>query len=75
MTIAWKPAITTTVQGQAATTTIDIQQQLDAILPFMLPVLITALAYWLLKKGWSPVAVLGVLFVIGFIGGAIGLLG
>jgi mannose/fructose/N-acetylgalactosamine-specific phosphotransferase system component IID len=75
MAIAWKPAITTTVQGQAATTTIDIQQQLDAILPFMLPVLITALAYWLLRRGWSPVAVLGVLFVIGFIGGAIGLLG
>jgi D-glucosaminate-specific PTS system IID component len=41
----------------------------------MLPVLITALAYWLLKKGWSPVAVLGILFLIGFIGGAIGLLG
>lgn len=73
LTVAWAPAITTTVQGQAATTTINIQQQLDAILPFMLPVLVTALAYWLLKKGWSPVAVLGVLFVIGFIGGAIGL--
>jgi PTS system mannose-specific IID component len=75
MTIAWQPAISTTVQGQAATTTINIQEQLDAILPFMLPVLITALAYWLLKKGWSPVAVLGILFLIGFIGGAIGLLG
>lgn len=75
MTIAWQPSITTTVEGEAATTTINIQQQLDAILPFMLPVLITALAYWLLKRGWSPVAVLGVLFVIGFIGGAIGLLG
>lgn len=75
MTIAWKPELTTTVQGQAATTTIDIQQQLDNIMPYMLPVLITLLAYWLLKRGWSPVAVLGVLFVIGFIGGAIGLLG
>jgi PTS system mannose-specific IID component len=75
MTVAWQPSISTTVQGQAATTTIDIQQQLDAILPFMLPVLVTALAYWLLKKGWSPVAVLGILFLIGFIGGAIGLFG
>jgi mannose/fructose/N-acetylgalactosamine-specific phosphotransferase system component IID len=75
MTVAWQPAITTTVAGKAATTTIAIQTQLDAILPYMLPVLVTALAYWLLKKGWSPVAVLGVLFVIGFIGGAIGLLG
>ena len=73
LAVAWKPAFTTTVQGQAATTTIDIQAQLNAILPYMLPVLATALAYWLLKKGWSPVRVLGVLFVIGFIGGAIGL--
>mgnify|MGYP005842880291 FL=1 len=75
LTVAWQPSITTTVQGQPATTTINIQQQLDSILPYMLPVLVTALAYWLLKRGWSPVAVLGVLFVIGFIGGAIGLFG
>jgi PTS system mannose-specific IID component len=75
LAIAWKPAIAATVQGQAVTQTIDIQAQLDSILPFMLPVLATALAYWLLKKGWSPVAVLGLLFVIGFIGGAIGLFG
>jgi len=75
LAVAWQPAITTTVAGKAATTTIAIQTQLDAILPFMLPVLVTFLAYWLLRKGWSPVAVLGVLFVIGFIGGAIGFFG
>ncbi len=72
LAVAYELKIPTTVQGQAVTQTINIQQQLDAILPLMLPVLITGLAYWLLKKGWSPVAVLGVLFVIGFIGGAIG---
>lgn len=75
LNIAWVPAIATTVQGEAVTLPIDIQAQLDSILPYMLPVLITALAYWLLKKGWSPVAVIGVLFVIGFIGGAIGFFG
>lgn len=73
LAVAWKPSLTTTVQGQAATTTIAIQTQLDAILPYMLPVLATALAYWLLKRGRSPVEVLAVLFVIGFVGGAIGL--
>ena len=74
LTVAWTPTITsTTAGGETVTTTINIQQQLDAILPYMLPVLVTALAYFLLKRGWSPVAVLGVLFVIGFIGGAIGL--
>jgi PTS system mannose-specific IID component len=73
MAISYELKIPTTVQGQAVTQTINIQQQLDAIMPLMLPVLITALAYWLLKRGWSPVAVLGILFVIGFVGGAIGL--
>ncbi len=75
LNIAWVPAIATTVQGEAVTQSIPIQQSLDSILPYMLPVLVTALAYWLLKKGWSPVAVIGVLFVIGFIGGAIGFFG
>jgi len=73
--VVWAPAITTTVAGKAATNTIAIQTQLDTILPLMLPVLITLLAYWLLKRGWSPIAVLGVLFAIGFIGGAIGFFG
>jgi len=73
--IVWQPVISNTVSGKAANTTIAIQSNLDAILPYMLPVLAVALAYWLLKKGWSPVAVLGILFVIGFIGGAIGFFG
>lgn len=75
LSIAWVPAIATTVQGEAVTQSIPIQGSLDSIMPYMLPVLVTALAYWLLKKGWSPVAVIGILFVIGFIGGAIGFFG
>lgn len=73
LTIGWVPAIVNTVQGQQATTKIQIQQTLDSIVPFLLPALVVGLAYWLLKKGWSPVAVIGVLFAIGFLGGAIGL--
>jgi len=73
LAIGWVPAIVNTVQGQEATTKIQIQQTLDTIVPFLLPALVVALAYWLLKKGWSPVAVIGVLFAIGFVGGAIGL--
>jgi len=74
VTVAWQPSVTTTVAGKAVTTTVNIQQQVDAILPYMLPVLFTAFAYWLLMKRWSPAAVLLVLFVIGFIGGATGFL-
>lgn len=63
------------VRGEMTTQVVNIQQQLDAILPYMLPVLVTALAYWLLKRGWSPIAVIGLLTVIGFIGGATGIFG
>lgn len=55
----------------ALPTQIDVNAQLDAIMPYMLPVLATALAYWLLKRGWSPVAVLALLFVIGFVFGGL----
>jgi mannose/fructose/N-acetylgalactosamine-specific phosphotransferase system component IID len=74
VTVAWQPSVTTTVDGKPVTTTVNVQQQVDAILPYMLPVLITGFAYWLLSKKWSPAAVLLVLFVIGFIGGATGIL-
>jgi PTS system mannose-specific IID component len=73
--VVWEPSVTTTVNGQPVTTTVNVQQQVDAILPYMLPVLFTAFAYWLLGKKWSPAAVLLVLFLIGFIGGAIGFFG
>ena len=62
-----------TVRGEEVTQTVNIQQQLDAILPYMLPMLVTGLAYWLLKIGKSPIFVLVVLLLIGFIGGALGI--
>jgi PTS system mannose-specific IID component len=63
------------VRGEMTTQVINIQQQLDAILPLMLPVLVTWLAYALLKRGWSPIRVIVVLLIIGFAGGALGILG
>jgi len=73
LAIKYTYSTTTTVNGEAATTTVPIQSLLDAILPYMLPVLVVGLAYWLLKKGWSPIRVILVLVVLGFVGGAIGL--
>jgi mannose/fructose/N-acetylgalactosamine-specific phosphotransferase system component IID len=72
-TLEWKRDVV--VRGEAVTQTINVQQQLDAILPYLFPVLVTALAYWLLKKGWSPVRVIVVLVIIGFLGGALGIFG
>jgi PTS system mannose-specific IID component len=64
------------VNGEAVTQTVTVQAQLDAILPYMLPVLATFLCYWLLKKkSWSPVKVILLLVVIGFVGGALGIFG
>jgi PTS system mannose-specific IID component len=63
------------VRGEMTTQVINIQEQLDAILPLMLPVLITWMAYALLKRGWSPIRVIVVLLIIGFAGGALGILG
>jgi PTS system mannose-specific IID component len=71
--LKWEREVT--IRGEQVVQTISIQQNLDAILPYMLPLLATWLAYWLLKKGWSPVRVIGVLVVIGFLGGALGIFG
>ena len=71
--LQWSRAVT--LRGEEVTQTVAVQPQLDAILPFMLPVLVTAMAYWLLKRGWSPVRVIVVLLAIGFIGGALGIFG
>ena len=63
------------VRGEMTTQVINVQQQLDAILPYMLPVIVVWAAYALLKRGWSPIRVIGVLLVVGFLGGALGIFG
>jgi mannose/fructose/N-acetylgalactosamine-specific phosphotransferase system component IID len=71
----WTITTSAVVNGQAATTKVVVQTQLDAIVPYLLPVLTVGLAYWLLKRGWNPVKVIALLVVIGFVLGAIGGLG
>jgi len=71
--LKWERVVT--LRGEQVTQTIGVQKQLDDILPYMLAVLVTALAYWLLKKGWNPVRVIVVLVIIGFLGGALGIFG
>lgn len=48
---------------------LNIQKDvLDQIMPAMLPLAYTLLMYWLLKKGRSPLALIGVTVVVGLIG-------
>jgi len=64
------------LQGETVQQVVEIQTQIDSIMPYLLPALITFLAYWLLKnKGWSPIKVIGLLIVVGFLGGALGIFG
>jgi PTS system N-acetylgalactosamine-specific IID component len=64
------------VRGETVMQTISVQEQLDKVLPYMLPVGLTLLVYWLLKRrGWTPMRAIMLLIVIGFLGGALGIFG
>ena len=53
---------------------IVIQDYLNMILPCMLPLLITLLMYFLIKKkGWTPVKCIGLILVMGIVGGMFGI--
>ncbi|MTI49396.1 PTS system mannose/fructose/sorbose family transporter subunit IID [Sporosalibacterium faouarense] len=47
---------------------------LDKIMPNLLPLGYTLLMYWLLKRGWSPVKLIGITVVLGVVGKYIGIL-
>jgi mannose/fructose/N-acetylgalactosamine-specific phosphotransferase system component IID len=55
------------------TNTVPIQTQLDAILPFMLPVVLTGVVYWLLRRyNLNPLWAIAVVFVFGIVAGWLG---
>lgn len=57
---------TVAVQGTRSTQTVRVQEQLDSILPFMVPVAVTAIAYLLLKRfRVNPVLVILGIAVVG----------
>lgn len=68
---------TLTVTGPDGTTevtnTVPIQTQLDAILPFLLPVLLTGAVYWLLRRyNLNPLWAIAIVFVFGLAAGWLG---
>ena len=53
---------------------IIIQDILDGVLPQMIPLLLTLMLFFLIKKKkWTPVACIGLLLVIGIVGGFFGI--
>ncbi len=51
-----------------------LQQNLDSLIPGLVPLLLTLLCMWLLKKKVSPIVIILALFVVGIVGHVIGLL-
>jgi PTS system mannose-specific IID component len=75
VTTPLKFARTLTVDGKATEKVVEIQGILDQILPYLIPVAIVGLAYWLLRsRKLSPVWVLLILTALAFAGSALHIL-
>ena len=68
-------SISAVMKLEMTTTTLDFGEILNKIVPSFVPLAMTLLSYRLQVKGKKVTTVLLVLFVIGFIGGAVGFLG
>lgn len=67
-------AITTPLSFEAGGLVMDLQPFLDAILPKLVPLTLMLFAFTLVRKGYSYTRVMIILFVLGFILGALNLL-
>ena len=74
-TIIKVPLVLYTVERDNNVISITAQQQLDSIMPNILPLLLTFLMYWLLKKKVSPLICMVGLMILGIVGYAFGFLG
>ena len=59
---------------QAGEIPVNIQEGvIDQIMPKLLPLAYTFFCYWLLKKGKSPLTLIGMTVLIGILGSLVGL--
>lgn len=73
--IKTKLALTYTKMIDGVEKVVTIQDTLDGILPYLFPILAVYFCYWLIKdKKVSPIKVIFILAVVGFVGGALGIL-
>ncbi|WML32311.1 PTS system mannose/fructose/sorbose family transporter subunit IID [Neobacillus sp. OS1-32] len=57
------------IKIHAGSINVDLQKGvIDQIMPQLLPLLYTFFCYWMLKKGRSPLTLIGVTVVIGILG-------
>lgn len=63
-------------QGEVVKEARTVQEVLDAIFPYLVPIVLVGLAYWLLKKKkQTPLRVILYFVIFGFILGALGVIG
>ena len=75
LVIKWSPSVSLEGEGGVITGKSDIQKTLDAILPYLLPILLVGFCYWLIKiKKVTPLKTLLVVFVLMFLAGAFGIM-
>jgi mannose/fructose/N-acetylgalactosamine-specific phosphotransferase system component IID len=59
---------TVTVQGKSVEQAVNVQSQIDGVLPYLFPVLLTGVVYWLMKKyNLNPLWAIAGIFVLGLI--------
>ncbi|MGZ4505459.1 MAG: PTS system mannose/fructose/sorbose family transporter subunit IID [Nocardioidaceae bacterium] len=59
---------TVTVRSKHVEQTVNVQDQLNSVLPYVLPVVLTGLVYWLLKKyNLNPLWAIAGIFVLGLL--------
>lgn len=74
-TVIKVPFVLYTLKQEGIITSYTVQEQLDNIMPNILPLLLTFLVYWLLNKKVSPLTCMLGLMIFGVIGYALGILG
>jgi len=75
LVIKWRPGVKLEGDSGVIEGVSDIQKTLDAILPYMFPILLVSFCYWMIKiKKVTPLKTLLTLFVIMFALGALGVL-
>ncbi|MPN04669.1 PTS system mannose-specific EIID component [bioreactor metagenome] len=75
LTIKWAPGTTIEGDSGAISGVADIQKTLDAILPYLVPIVLVWFCYWMIKiKKITPLKALLILFVIMFAAGATGVI-
>lgn len=67
-------ARTITVEGEAVEKVIKVQDVLNGIVPYIIPVLVVGLAYYFIKKKMSPIKILLILVALAFLTSLLGIL-